>query len=67
MLKKKILFIVSNSKEVGFGHLKRCVVLSKKLNIHQNILISDSINFIDKRVRSNFYDIIIKKNLQIKL
>ena len=32
-----------------------------KTNIHQNILISDSIDFNDKRVRSNFYDIIIKK------
>lgn len=67
MLKKKILFIVSNSKEVGFGHLKRCIVLSKKLNIHQNILMSDSINFIDKRVSSNFYDIVIKRKFTNKI
>ena len=53
-VKKKILFIVSNSKEVGFGHLKRCVVLSKKLNIHQNILFSDSINFTIKELDQIF-------------
>ena len=52
-------------KKCGWPSQKMRSVI--ELNIHQNILISDSINFIDKRVRSNFYDIIIKENLQIKL
>lgn len=66
MSKKKILFIVSASKKIGFGHLKRCSILSKNLSVYRNLLIIDSNYFIDKKIKSSFKNILIKKKLNNK-
>lgn len=66
MSKKKILFVVSSSKKTGFGHLRRCSILSRDLNDFRKILIIDSKHFIDRKIKSLFKNIFIIKDLTNK-
>jgi spore coat polysaccharide biosynthesis predicted glycosyltransferase SpsG len=66
MSKKKILFIVSSSEKTGFGHLRRCSILSRDLKDFQRLLIIDSKHFIDKKIKSLFKNIFIIKDLTNK-